>query len=202
MVDVYLLRHGHVDYTPPAQITRRNPLTPLGHTMAARLARRCDEWDLQFIFVSQMLRAQQTANAISMRFPDVPRVDMPEFEEVSLADLMDYRGTLPAEDMHTWEDEHFAHGNRRMWERVLGGWSQVRRFVDSEGLQRVAIIAHEGPFNALIRHFLGQEPTELRQCWLTLGHASASCLRYSADRRWIRWTNDGRHVEDLVRPLQ
>ena len=51
MVDVYLLRHAHVDYAPPAQINRHAPLTALGVEMAERLAERCAQWALQQLFV-------------------------------------------------------------------------------------------------------------------------------------------------------
>ena len=197
MVDIYLLRHAHVDYVPPATITGDNPLTPLGHQMAERLAARCDEWDLQHLYASPMLRARQTADAISARYPRLPRTEMAEFAEASIADLTDFAGAPPEEDMHTWQDAHYAHANARMWARAVRGFERVKTQIAEEGLERVAIVAHGGPLNALIRSYMGMDVVRLRTCWLDFDWASTACLTYSPELRAIRWLNDARHIDDL-----
>jgi broad specificity phosphatase PhoE len=196
-VDLFLFRHSHVDYIPPAQITASNALTPLGHEMAARLAERCDEWDLQYLFVSTMLRARQTADAISARFPNLPRLEMPEFEETSITDLEGYPGALPIEDLTQWQDEHYAYANTRMWARVERGWEQVQHMVEKHALQKVAIVAHGGSINVMLRRFMGGELRRLRTCWFDLDWTATSCLRYNETYRWVRWVNDARHIDDL-----
>jgi broad specificity phosphatase PhoE len=201
VVDVYLLRHAHVDYVPPAQITAANPLTPLGREMAARLAERCAEWELQHLFVSTMRRAQETADAISARFPQLPRLDMPEFAETHIADLAGYVGAPPPEDMYIWEDAHHDYANTRMWARVARGWEIVLRVVGERDLERVAIVGHGGPFNALLRLFMGGDVVRLRTCWLDFDWAATACIRYTADRRAVRWLNDARHIDDLRQRL-
>lgn len=201
MVDIFLFRHAHVDYAPPAQNIADTPLTLLGHRMSARLAERCDEWDLQHLFVSTMLRAQQTADAISQRFPDIPRLDMPEFEETSIKDLEGYPGALPPEDLNAWEIERWIYARIPRKERVEAGWEKVRHITDELGLERVAIISHFGPLNVLLRLFLSEDADCLRDCWFDLDWTSTSCLRYQSEggwgERWIRWINDARHIEDL-----
>lgn len=201
MVDIYLFRHAHVDYRPPAPITAHNPLTPLGHQMAERLARRCEGWELQYLFVSTMLRAQQTARAIAKRFPHIPWRDMPEFEESSIRDLEGFDGELPDEDLLQWREEHFAYANEVMWRRVIAGWEEVQRVIAAKGLERVAIVGHGGSLNILLRHFLGGDIVRLRTCWFDLDWTSTSCLRITADggpiQRWIRWVNDASHIDDL-----
>ncbi|MBN1399679.1 MAG: histidine phosphatase family protein [Anaerolineae bacterium] len=201
MVDVYLCRHAHVDYAPPAPITAGNTLTPLGREMAVRLAERCAEWDLEHLFVSSMRRAQETADAISARFPQLPRLDMPEFAETHIADLAGYEEGLPSEDMHSWQDHHHAYANKRMWARVARGWEIVQRVAAERNLERVAIVGHGGPFNALVRLFMGGEVVLLRTCWLDFDWAATACLRYTADRRAVRWLNDARHIDDLRQRL-
>jgi broad specificity phosphatase PhoE len=199
MVDIYLLRHAHVDYVPPATITAQTPLTELGHRMARRLAERCADWDLQRLYVSPFLRARQTADAISARFPDLPRYEMPAFAEASIVDLADWEGPQPDEDMNTWQDGHYAHANERMWGRVLRGFERIQGELAAEGLERVAIVAHGGPFNALVRAFLGNDRTvRLRTCWLRFEWASTACLAYGPAGCEVRWLNDARHVEDLL----
>jgi len=201
MVDVYLLRHAHVDYAPPAQITAHNPLTSLGHKMAARLAERCEGWDLQYLFVSTMLRAQQTADAISQRFPNLPRLDMPELVEVSFDDLQGFLGQLPSEDMYTWEEPHWAYARLVRWERVTAGWKKIQRIIEVQRLERVAIVCHGGPINALLWHFLWKNIDRLvdkkPDCWFELDWAATSCLSYTAERRWLHWVNDAQHIDDL-----
>lgn len=201
MVDIFLFRHAHVDYTPPVQITAHNPLTLLGHRMAAKLAERCDEWDLQYLFVSTMPRAQQTADAISARFPNLLRLDMPEFEEASTRDLVDFPGGPPPEDLHQWQDAHFAQANARMWKRAVRGLDEVLLHCEEQSLERIAIVSHGGPINALLRHWLGQDVVRLRTCWLDIDWTATSCLRYTPGKMWIeksiRWINDARHIDDL-----
>ena len=186
------------------EITARNPLTPLGHRVAERLAERCDEWDLQHLYVSTMLRAQQTADAISCRFPDLCRTDMPEFEELSIRDLAGFPGDLPAWDFVKWEDAHYAHANEAMWRRVIAGWDRVVQEAQAKEQERVAIVAHGGSLNVLMRHFLGESAVRLRSTWFELDWASSSCLRIAQEDgripKWIRWVNDARHI-DALRPL-
>jgi len=197
MVDIYLFRHAHVDYAPPNRITAHNPLTPLGHRMAERLAHRCDEWDLQYLFVSTMLRAQQTADAISERFPELPRVSMPEFAESTIEDLASFEGDLPPEDLREWKPEHFVYANAVLLERVTAGFEKVLDTISAHSLERVAIVSHGGPMNFLLRLFLGAvEPGHVRT-WFHLDWATTCCLRTSEERYWVRWVNDAHHIDDL-----
>jgi broad specificity phosphatase PhoE len=199
--DIYLLRHAHVDYAAGTPITANNPLTPLGHQMAKRLAERCATWGLQRLYASTMRRAQETAEHINARLPDLPRCDTPAFAELHIADLRDYLGEIPPEDMNGWQADHFAFGNERMWARVVQGLDEVRAEMEREGLERVAIVSHGGPINAMIRHTLGQEVVRLRDCWIELDWSTTSCLRFVPQedgvRTWIRWVNDARHIDDL-----
>lgn len=197
-MDIYLIRHAHVDYGEGKAITAYNPLTPLGHQMAARLAARCEEWQLQYLFVSTMLRAQQTADAITARLPQLPRLDMPAFEEASIKDLAGYPGEPPPEDLLKWDESHYVYANTRMAQRVAAGWQEVCRIMRERGLERAAIVAHGGPLNFLLRHFQGCDGAGLLQSvWFELDWTSTSCLRLAPGRNWIRWVNDARHIDDL-----
>ncbi|MHB0859020.1 MAG: histidine phosphatase family protein [Anaerolineae bacterium] len=197
MTDVYLFRHAHVDYTPPAAITAHNPLTPLGHQMAARLAERCDALELQCLFASTLTRAQQTADAITARFPDLPRIDMPEFAETNYGDLDQYPDELPDEDMNLWEYEHLVFATARTFERVVIGWNKVCQVIDMQGLKRVGIVSHGNALSTLIHHFIGAESIAVTGHWFIFDWASTSCLRFEGDRRWVRWVNESNYVKDL-----
>ena len=200
MVDIYLLRHAHVDYAPPNQITAHNALTPLGHEMARRLAERCEAFELELLVASPFRRTQETAAAIRERRPDLPCLLMPEFAEVSIEDLDGYPGELPPEDLLAWDDEHFIYGNGRMWERVLAGWERLQEIVAQRGAERVALVSHGGPLNVIVRHVLGQDAAvmRIRDSWVKIDYAATSCVRYVNGSKGIVWLNDARHIEDLA----
>lgn len=200
MVDIILMRHAHVDYTPPNQITAHNALTPLGQEMAQRLAERCDEFGLELLVASPFRRTQETAAPIRARWPELPYLVMPEFAEVSIDDLADYAGETPVEDLLAWSDDHFDHGNTAMWRRVLRGWTRLQEIIAERGVERVGLISHGGPLNVIVRHVLGQDATvaRIRNAWIKIDYAATSCVRYVDDSRGVVWLNDARHIEDLA----
>lgn len=198
MVDIYLIRHGHVDYTPPNQVTAHNPLTPLGREMARRLAQRCDEYDLDLLVASPMLRAQETAAAIRERHPELPFLLMPEFAEISIADLEGYPGSLPPEDVNAWDEAHYRHARDVLWERARRGWSQLQETIAERRVERVALVSHGGPLNAIVYHVLGLEGPPRLILGVKMDYTATSCVRYLDGRQSIVWLNDARHVEDLA----
>jgi len=200
VLDVYLLRHAHVEYDNRS-ITAHNPLTPLGHEMADRLAERVVQWGVQRLYASTMRRAQETADHISQRMTDLPRVDSPAMRETCIDDLADWPGEAPSQDLRQWQDEHYAHANANMWRRVTAALDDIVCEAETEGLERVAIVSHGGPINAMVRYVLGQGIVRLRTRWLDLDWSTTCCLRYDATREgircWVRWVNDARHIDDL-----
>jgi broad specificity phosphatase PhoE len=200
VLDVYLCRHSHVDYGPGGSSTPQTALTPVGQQMAARLAERCEAWDLQYLFASTMLRAQQTADAISARWPALPRLDLPEFEETHLGDLQDYPGELPSDDVLTWQMEHFRHGNRQLFRRVSAGWQKVLGIVAQANLERIAIVGHGGTLNGLLRLFQGCTAESFGRCWFEFDWTATCGVRFTDGYCWVRWVNDAHHIDPL-RPL-
>ncbi len=200
MYDVYLFRHSHMDYGPGGASAPDSPLTPLGHQMAARLAERCPAWDLQYLFVSTMLRAQQTADAISARLPVLPRLDIDDLAEIRLEDLQGFPGELPIEDVLTWKREHLRYANSRQGVRVAAAWARVRQIIEEQGLQRVAILAHGGTLNALLRLWQGQDVSDWGSVFFQFDWTGTGCVRFEPGICWVRWLNDARHIDDL-RPL-
>ncbi len=199
LVDIYLLRHAHVDYTPPNPITAHNALTPLGHKMAGRLAERCREFELDLLVASPLRRTQETAAAIRATCPSIPYLLMPEFAELSITDMVAYEGVQPADDLYTWEEGHYAYGNERMWERVIAGWERLRTTIEERGAERIALVSHGGPLNVIVRHVLGwDKPIRLRTAWIHFDYTATSCVRYVDGWQGIVWLNDARHIEDLT----
>ncbi len=205
MTEVYLFRHAHVDYGEGMAITAQNPLTDLGHQMAERLAMRCESLGLEILFVSTMIRAQQTADAISRRFPNLPRIELDDLEELSIKDLADHPSP-PDEDMLTWKPAHFRAADERAWERVARAWAFVEAVIAQQGLERVGVVSHAAVLNTLLRQFLGVGPAQRGSAWFELAFASVSCLRVTRTNpggireRAVRWTNDTRHLDGLDAP--
>ena len=201
MLDIYLIRHAHVDYGDGMPITPTNPLTPLGHEMARRLAARCSDWELQHLFVSTMPRAQQTADAISARHPALPLTDEQGLAELSIVDLRNFDGSLPRDDLKQWLPIHFSYGNARMWERVAGAFADIVDRASQADLQRIGLVTHGGPLNVILRHFAGQGITEWFDCPFQMDWCGTACLRINREAHWgshwIRWVNDARHIDEL-----
>lgn len=199
MVDVYLIRHAHVDYSEGVPIAAHNPLTDLGLEMAERLARRAMGWGLEYVFSSTMPRARQTAAAIRARIPHLAYREMDELRELYGADLAGYDGGDPVDDLRAWTEEQFAHAGRSLYGRVERAWDVIRSTVAECGLERVAVVAHGGTLNVLLRQFQGMAWDSARPCFFELDWASVSAIRYSHDdpRRYILWVNDARHIDDL-----
>ena len=84
-----------------------------------------------------------------------------------------------------------------MWQRIKAAWTEIEACIEAQGLERVGIVSHGGPINALLRQFMGQPVERLRTCWYDIDWSSTSCLRYRDGRRWVRWVNDARHIDAL-----
>ena len=196
MVDVYLIRHSHVDYSPGVPITDGNPLTPLGLRLAERLADRCTGWGLEYLFASTMVRARQTADAISRRLPQLPRLDMPELQETHIGDLEGWPDERPPEDLNAWQAKHFHHADERMRQRLGVAWERITSLVAQQGLERVAIVSHGAAMNLLLRRFMVGVPYDA-DCWLEFDWTGVTLLQYGPEGRQIAWMNDARHIDAL-----
>lgn len=199
MVDVFLMRHSHVDYGPGVSITEHNPLTPLGHRLAVLLAERAMVWDLQHLFVSTMTRARQTAEAILQRIPDLPHTEMDGLRETNAVDLVGWSGAPYDDDMRVWSQEHFDYANRRMFDRVRQAWEAIQATAAEQGLERVGVVAHGGSINMILRVFQGMENSDSWPCFFEIDWTAVSVVRYSPEwrRRYILKVNDATHAEPL-----
>ena len=199
MVDVYVMRHSHVNYGPGVTIAEDNPLTRLGWRLAARLAERSIGWDLQHLFVSTMPRAMQTAEEVLSANPGLPMTAMAGLRETSLADMGDYPGAPPSRDLRDWDVDQFLFASQRLLERVEAAWAAIEGVVREGGLERVGIVAHGGSINMLLRLFQGYQSADLTRCWFELDWTGLSVLRYGEGDppRAILRVNDTQHVEAL-----
>jgi len=151
-VEIYLIRHGHVDYE--SAIDPYSPeLSVKGVAQSDQLAQQCQGWDLQFLIASTMIRAQQTADAIERRMPDVIRWDLEKLEEMNVGDLELDPAAGPM--ISTWTPEQLDQARAGTWNRVMSALARIQIYAEANGLERIAIVAHGHVIKMLLLNWLG-----------------------------------------------
>ena len=151
-MEIYLIRHGHVDYTrvtDPYTVS----LTERGRAQASRIAALCQDWDIQFLCTSIMLRAQQTADAISEKMPHIPRWDLEEIEEMNVDDLLGEPTAGPL--VSFWTEGQVKLGYERVWVRTMAALARIQLYAAKHDLERIAIVAHGTIIRFLLLNWLG-----------------------------------------------
>lgn len=172
-MDIYLLRSGHSQlalandpYTPP--------LTERGVEQARRLATCCREWGIEFLCSSEMIRAQQTADIILEALPDAYRWDLSEMEGLNPDDLLGEPTTPPL--VSRWNARQRALGVERMWVRVTAALARITVFCQTQGYERVAIVAHADVVNLLLLNWMGLDWRALDQFAYGIDPGSSSLV--------------------------
>lgn len=153
-MEVYLIRHAEVDYTgvtDPFAVR----LTAAGEEQAQRVAEQVAAWDVQFLCASTMIRAEMTADAVSARLPDLPRWDLEELQEMSVADLEGQPTAGPLTS--TWTPELLRFALERTWVRVMAAWTRIRIYAETYGIDRMAIITHGYVIKLMVLNWLGYD---------------------------------------------
>jgi len=82
-LNLLLVRHAQPGPGPGATASGGYPLTPLGQKQATRLAARLAPLPITHLYVSDLLRAQQTAEPLRALCPELPCVICRDLREVS-----------------------------------------------------------------------------------------------------------------------
>ena len=151
-MEIYLIRHGHANHEraiDPYSVE----ISPKGLAQSERLAEKCQQWDLQFLVASTMIRAQQTADAIERRSPGVIRWDLKELEEMNVDDLQLDPTAAPL--VSTWTTQQLDLGLQRLWIRVMAALVRIEIYAQANGLERIAIVTHGYVIKVLLLNWLG-----------------------------------------------
>lgn len=124
-MEIYLIRHGRI--APDG--TANAPLSELGLTQARAVGRKCQQWGVQLLCVSTLVRAQQTADEIQAVTSITPRLDLAGLEEVNI--------TRPA------------------WKRVVDTLKHIQAYAEAKNFNCVAIIAHGGTIMVSLLYWFG-----------------------------------------------
>ena len=182
-----LLRHAQSLANSEGKIqgTLDSPLSHLGHTHAQLLAKRiADNFDVQYIFSSPLLRATETASYLSdiLECPIVIKHDLREQEAGPLTGLtkLEVRNRFPHIE-HAWQnnqprpDLHGAETETDLASRVEFVIREILAECDEDST--IAIYSHGGTINQMLRYWL-KMPLGGRLTF-TISNASISIVNYS-----------------------
>lgn len=206
--DLFLIRHGQTD----ANLTRRFvgrtdiPLDPLGVAQAARIADRMRNEPLDALFTSPMLRARQTAEAVS-RTVDCDVQVVAGLEEIDFGDAEGL--TLEEIDVQFPE----LRTLRESVDDIEFGWPAGERRVDfharvlsaitgilarSEG-QRVGVVCHGGVIASIVAHIDGGPPNDFLRYGVL--NCSITHVQVGPDGSRIHLWNAVDHLDEVITEL-
>jgi 2,3-bisphosphoglycerate-dependent phosphoglycerate mutase len=198
-MEIVLVRHAEPEWAKDGLSVDNPPLTDRGRDQARRLADRLAHESFDQVFVSPMVRAQQTAEPIldvlghddaptepwleELRMPDWTGTPSEEVDE-----LFRQARTRPVEDH--WDGMAGGESFRDFHERVTKGVEAtlaplgITPYDDDSPLweiddetRRALFVAHAGTNATIMGHLLGVDPVPWEWERFVMFHASFSVLR-------------------------
>lgn len=200
-MEIVILRHAQPEWTKDGFSVDNPPLTPMGFEQADLLATALAEEHFDEIFVSPLLRTQQTAAPL-LKLKDHPLHIADWLEEIRNPI---WHGTPEEKANEAWRAEK-AKASHERWSGLDGGEAVdefVARinigtslFLEEQGVsrsnsdlpvwhasssfndeKRIALVAHAGTGSVAICHMLGLQPTPWEWERFVIGHASINRIR-------------------------
>jgi probable phosphoglycerate mutase len=204
---LYLIRHGHADYTArvfrdtPRGATYDPPLDAIGREQAQLLARRLGSISPQpvAVYCSPLRRAMETVApyAEAMGVPvildeDLAEVFIGEWEHLSFEEIL-------ASDEEIVER---LRNQQAIWQHAPGGErlhafrARVRGVVERALTEHregdVLVVAHGGVINAYLGPLMGVD----HEMFFLPENTSLNSVILEDDRRRVRFLNDVLHLSD------
>lgn len=191
-MDLYMIRHGEslANFTGTHAGWAPVPLTEKGEAQAEAARRHVQNLTFDRLYVSDVRRAQQTADIL---FPGVPRTFSTIIREINNTSM---RGKT-CDDMTALYGERYLACRKNFDYAPLGidcesgahMLARAQEFLDlvaaEETLTRVAAVAHAGLITAMAEVVLGARVGRQMSC----GNASISIFRYENNRWRLRLWN-------------
>ena len=185
-MDLYMIRHGEslANFTDTHAGWAPVPLTEKGEAQAAAARRHVQSLTFDRLYVSDVRRAQQTADIL---FPGVPRTFSTVIREINNTSM---RGKT-RDEMTALYGERYLACRKDFDYSPLGidcesgahMLARAQEFLDlvaaEENLTRVAAVAHAGFITAMAEVVLGARVGRQMSC----GNTSVSIFRYD-NNRW------------------
>lgn len=185
MPKLILVRHGQTNFNAQQRYQGQtdNPLNEIGMAQAATLQSRLAEFKLDAVYVSDLLRARQTAQLALDGHPNPPQpvflsalreAHGGEFEGLNWDQMVE---RFP-EEVKLWQEDRVRYGPpggetvAQVLERVEQAYNQILREQSGEN-RTVLIVAHGGVLAVLLSYLMGMDLNRLWQwridtCSLTL----------------------------------
>ncbi len=185
-MQVYLIRHGHVDYARSVDRYAAG-LSPQGLAESTRAARLCRDWGIQFLVASTTVCAEQTADAIHAEVPDAIRWDLDELQDIGIEEQTIDPMMHPHAEHWTAEQRLLAY--ERTWTRVTATVARLQVYTQTYGLDRLAIVSHQDVLNLLLLNRLGLDwrvADDIRFFW---DYGATAKVVVEGGQAHIEWVN-------------
>ena len=196
---LYLIRHGR----QMSRLCNVNvALDEAGRKQAALAGERLKHTGIEKIYVSDLIRARQTAEEAN-RFWQVPVEVRPELREISFGDLeglsdeeiaVRFAGFLQEQKKM---DRDIPHPGGECGKDVVDRALPVFQEIAESGLSQVAVVTHGGVIRCMTAHMLGMDLAR----WRALGSCLENCgiteFYYHEDTKkfTVERFNDYAHLE-------
>jgi 2,3-bisphosphoglycerate-dependent phosphoglycerate mutase len=204
--EILLVRHGEsAPFEPGVPHPTRDgqgdpPLAPHGHLQAEHLARRLAGERVDAIYVTPLLRTQETAAPLARATgltpvvePDLREVHVGEWEAGLFRQRVRERDPIALQmfERERWDVIPGAESNERLAARVRAA---VDRIAAAHPDGRVVAVAHAGVIGTALSIAAGASPF----AFVGAENASISVLVVAGGRWSVRRYNDIAHVEHLT----
>jgi probable phosphoglycerate mutase len=205
MTRILLARHGETDWNREGrwQGHSNQPLNATGMAQAEALGRRLARERIDALYTSDLLRASQTAAAVS-RETGLDAIPTPGLREVDVGDLAGLDRAAAAErfpDWYTrWREDGAVDrypGGETFTDLRARAVSAIERIAARHAGGTAVAVCHNGIVRAVVLHILGLEPHDRRRV-----AAGANCSLTIVERQRRRMVlvalNDAGHLEGVV----
>jgi 2,3-bisphosphoglycerate-dependent phosphoglycerate mutase len=204
MTRILLARHGETDWNREGRWQGHSdqPLNATGMAQAEALGRRLAREPIDALYTSDLLRASQTAAAVT-RETGIEAIPTPGLREVDVGDLAGLDRAAAAERFPDW----YTRWREGAVDRYPGGetFADLRARAVST-LNRIAarhaggaalLVCHNGIVHAVVLHVLGLEAHDRRR--IAPGPNCSLTIVERQRRRTVLVTlNDAGHLDGLV----
>lgn len=190
-LEVWWIRHGQSVWNAENRWQGHSdvPLSPLGRRQALSLRRALQGVRFDFVFCSDLMRAEETAR---LALPDAPRVQEGRLREMNFGDFEGLTRDEMSEEqrqfLNDWLQDPIGVGQLPGGESLQEVRERVHQWL--EGLPergRVAAFTHGGVIRCGLwgsRAVPGANPFQFQ-----VANCSTTCIRYGKVNR-IEWIND------------
>ena len=204
MTRILLARHGETDWNREGRWQGHSdqPLNAAGMAQAEALGRRLAQEPIDALYTSDLLRASQTAAAVT-RETGVEAIPTPGLREVDVGDLAGVDRAAAAQRFPDW----YTRWREGADDRYPGGetFADLRARAIST-LDRIAarhaggtalLVCHNGIVHAVVLHVLGLEPHDRRRI-APGANCSLTIVERQRRRTVLVTLNDAGHLDGLV----